>query len=89
MEAGESCFGVRRVRGACYRGARGKIIVFGLLKRVGKVCTQVVPDVSRRMLMQAIEGGDSRDSIMHIDGFVSCDGLVDRGYRHHYRMSRS
>lgn len=38
--------------------------------------------------MQAIEGGDSRDSIMYIDGSVSCDGLVDRGYKHHCRVSR-
>ena len=38
--------------------------------------------------MQVIEGKVSRDSTMYTDGFASCDGLVDWGYKHHYRVSR-
>lgn len=88
VEADESYFGARRVRGVRGRGARGKTIVFGLLKRGGKVYTQIVPDVTRRTLMQVIDGKVSRDSIMCTDGFASCDGLVDWGCKHHYRVSR-
>ena len=87
VEADESYFGARRVRGVRGRGARGKTIVFGLLKRGGKVYTQIVPDVTRRTLMQVIEGKVSKDSTMYTDGFASYDGLVDWGYKHHYRVS--
>ncbi len=82
-KADESRFGARRVRG----GGASKTIVFRLLKRGGKVCTQIVPDVTRRTSMQAIEGKVSKDSTMYTDGFASYDGLVDWGYKHHYRVS--
>lgn len=42
VEMDESYFGARRVRGIRGRGAKGKQIVFGLIKRQGKVYTQVV-----------------------------------------------
>lgn len=87
VEADESYFGARRVRGVRGRGARGKTIAFGLPKRGGKVYTQIAPDVTRRTLMQAIEGKVSKDSTMYTDGFASYDGLVDWGYKHHYRVS--
>ena len=87
VEADESHFGARRVRGVRGRGARDKTIVFGLLKRGGKVYTRIVPDVTRRTLMRVIEGKVSKDSIMHTDGFASYDGLVDWGCKHHYRVS--
>ena len=85
VEADESCFGARGVRG---RGARGKAIVFGLLGRGGKVYTRIVPDVTRRTSMRVIEGKVSKDSIMCTDGFAPCDGLVDWGCKHHYGVSR-
>lgn len=87
VEADESYFGPRRVRGRRGRGAGRKTVVFGLLKRGGKVYAQVVPDVSRRTLMQVIEGKVDKSSTMYTDGFSSYDGLVDWGYRHHYRVS--
>ncbi len=77
VEADESHFGARRARGVRGRGARGEAIVFGLPKRGGKVCTRIVPDVTRRTLKQVIEGEASKDSIMCTDGFASYDGLVD------------
>ena len=89
VEADESYFGARRVRGRRGRGARGKTIVFGLLKRRGKVYTQIVPDVSRRTLMQVINDKVDKDSIMYTDGFSSYDGLVDWGYRRHYHVNHS
>ena len=39
-----------------YFGARGKIIVFGLLKRQGKVYTEIVPDCSAALLQKVIRG---------------------------------
>ena len=47
VEVDESYFGAHRVRGKRGRGAYGKTIVFGLLKRQGKVYTEIVPDCSK------------------------------------------
>ena len=47
IEVDESYFGAKRIRG---RGARGKTIVFGLLKREGKVYTKIVHDVTKTTL---------------------------------------
>jgi len=49
IEVDESYFGARRARGKRGRGAYGKTIVFGLLKREGKVYTEIVPDVKSAM----------------------------------------
>ncbi len=87
LEADESYFGPRRVRGHRGRGAGRKTIVFGLLKRGGRVYTQIVPDVSRKTLMQVTDGKVAKDAIMYTDGFKSYDGLVDWGYRHYYRVN--
>ena len=46
IEVDESFFGARRVKGKRGRGASGKTIVFGLLKRNGKVYTKIVPNCS-------------------------------------------
>ena len=86
VEADESYFGASRVRGVRGRGARGEAVVFGLLKRGGKVYARIVPDVARRTLMQAVEGEVPKDSIMCTDGFASCDGLVDWGCKRHHRV---
>ena len=87
VEADEGYVGARRVRGVRERAARGKMIVFGLLKRCGKVYTRIVPGVTRKTLMRVIEGKVFRDTIMHTDGFSSYNGLVDWGCRHHDRVS--
>lgn len=47
VEVDESYFGPRRVRGKRGRGAAGKTIVFGVLKRNGVVYTEIVPDVKK------------------------------------------
>jgi hypothetical protein len=56
IEVDESYFGASRVRGKRGRGARGKTIVFGLLKREGKVYTEIVPDVTKDTLQGIIRG---------------------------------
>ena len=86
VEVDESYFGARRQRGLRGRGAKGKVIVFGLYKRNGKVYTQVVSNVSRAALQGIIKGKVALESVIHSDGFRSYNGLVDLGYRKHYRV---
>jgi transposase len=86
VEIDESYFGPRRVRGIRGRGAGKKIIVFGLLKRGGKVYTQIVPNVTRDTLKQIVQAKVEPDSTIYSDGWKSYDGLVDWGYKKHYRV---
>ena len=85
-EVDESYFGPRRQRGIRGRGARGKTPVFGMLQRKGRVYTQIVPNCSRRVLQGTITGKVSKDSTIHSDCFAGYDGLVDLGYKKHYRI---
>ena len=87
VEIDESYFGPRRVRGVRGRGAGKKVIVFGLLKRQGKVYTQIVPNVSRETLRQIVQMKVEPDSTIYSDGWRSYDGLVDWGYKRHYRVN--
>ena len=86
VEVDESYFGPRRVRGKRGRGAGGKTIVFGVLKRNGYVYTEIVPDASKKQLQQVIKGKVSIDNIIHSDGWRGYDGLVDVGYEKHFRI---
>ena len=54
VEIDESYFGARRVRGVRCREAGGKTVVFGLIKRRGKVYTQVVKNCSVKELVPII-----------------------------------
>ena len=87
VEVDESYFGQRRVRGKRGRGAGGKTIVFGVLKRDGKVYTHIVPNVTRTILHRIIRTKVRSVSIVHSDGWGGYDGLVDLGYRKHYRVN--
>jgi transposase len=86
VEMDESYFGARRVRGIRGRGARGKTIVFGLIKRKGKVYTQIVNNCSARELIPIIKQKVPLNSIVYTDQFKSYDGLVNFGYKRHYRI---
>jgi len=86
IEVDESYFGARRVKGKRGRGAYGKTIVFGLLKREGKVYTEIVPDVKAATLQALIRGRVDVDSVIHSDGWRGYDGLVDIGYDKHFRV---
>src|SRR5882672_11955358 len=87
LEADESYFGPRRVRGKRGRGARGKTIVFGLLKRGNQVYTEIVLDASKATLQAIIRGKASPESILHTDGWRGYDGLVDMGFDKHFRVN--
>jgi transposase len=86
IEMDESFFGARRVRGVRGRGARGKHIVFGLIKRKGKVYTQVVRNCSASTLLPIIQAKVDSSSEIFTDGFRAYDGLVDAGYKKHHRV---
>jgi len=88
VEVDESYFGARRVRGKRGRGARGKVPVVGLLKRHGKVYTQVISNCSKEELMPILRGKILSKSTVYTDGWKSYDGLVLNGYKH-YRIHHS
>lgn len=87
VEVDESYFGAQRVRGKRGRGAYGKTIVFGLLKRQGKVYTEIVPDCSKQTLQGIIRGHVDPSSVIHSDGWRGYEGLVDIGYDKHFRVN--
>jgi transposase len=89
IELDESYFGAKRVKGKRGRGAKGKTIVFGMLKREGNVYTQIISNCSISELLPVIEAKASKDSTLYTDGFKSYDGLVDYGYKAHYRVKHS
>ena len=63
VEADENYFGGGR-KGKRGRGAAGKIVVFGLLKRSSKVYTAIIPDARTETLMPIIEEQIEPDSIV-------------------------
>jgi transposase len=87
VEVDESYFGPKRVRGKPGRGASGKTIVFGILKRAGHVYTQIIPNCRQKTLRKAILHKISLESVIHSDGWSGYDGLVDMGYQKHLRVN--
>jgi transposase-like protein len=87
VEADESYFGGHR-KGKRGRGAAGKVAVFGLLKRRGKVYTRPVPNVTRDTLRTVIRQKVPRGATIYSDQFSGYDGLITQGYRH-YRINHT
>jgi len=83
VEVDESYFGPRRIRGKRGRGAAKKIPVFGILKRDGKVFTEIVKNCSKAELMPIIKGQVLEGSTVNSDGWKSYDGLILNGFKHH------
>ena len=86
VELDESYFGAKRIRGKRGRGAGGKTIVFGVLKRGDKVYTEIVPDASKATLQKVIRGHISVESVINTDGWRGYHGLVDMGFAKHFRV---
>jgi len=86
VELYESYFGTRRVRGIRGRGAKGKIPVFGMLKRGERVYTQIVKSCSISELMPIIKSKTNTDTVLYSDGFKTYDGLVNYWYKKHFRV---
>ena len=70
IELDESYFGGVR-KGKRGRGAAGKVAVFGILKRGGKVYTVVVTDTKSSTLMPVITRKIAPDSIVYTDSYGS------------------
>jgi transposase len=81
IELDESYFGGRR-KGNRGRGAAGKVPVFGILERNGKVQVTVVPNVTAETLIGLTVKTVRRGSIVYTDKFGSYNSLMFCGYRH-------
>lgn len=87
IEVDESYFGGRR-KGKRGRGAAGKVPVFGLLKRGGKVYTKIIPDAKAATLMPIIQERIMPDSVVFSDSLASYNVLDVSGFSH-YRINHS
>ncbi|GAA5497580.1 IS1595 family transposase ISDae1 [Rubritalea halochordaticola] len=87
VEADESYFGGVR-KGKRGRGSAGKVAVFGLLKRGGKVYTVIIPDAKTTTLLPIIEEKVEPDSIVYTDAFGAYNAL-DVSDFHHMRINHS
>ena len=77
----ESYFGGSR-KGKRGRGAAGKVAVFGLLKRGGKVYTQVILDAKTETLMPIIRQKIKPDSIVYTDYWRAYNALDVSEFKH-------
>jgi len=87
IEVDESYFGGTR-KGKRGRGAAGKVPVFGILKRGGKVYTQVIPDAKSKTLMPIIQERVQPDSIVYTDCWRGYN-VLDVSEFKHYRINHS
>lgn len=81
IEVDESYFGGKR-KGKRGRGAAGKVPVFGLLKRGGKVYTKVITDASSKTLMPIIRDKVIPDSIVYSDCWRGYNVLDTSEFKH-------
>ena len=81
IEVDEGYFGRTR-KGKRGRGAAGKVPVFGLLKRNGRVYVAIIPNASSATLFPIIRDKIKPDSIVYTDSFRSYDALDVSEFRH-------
>ena len=85
VEIDESYFGGHR-KGKRGRGAAGKVAVFGILTRGGRVYTMVAPDLRRETLLPIIREKVVPDSVVFTDSFGVYD-VLDVSEFHHHRIN--
>jgi len=85
IEVDESYFGGVR-KGKRGRGAAGKVPVFGLLKRDGRVYTTMIPDTRSQTLVGIIRERIQPDSLVYTDSYRSYD-ILDVSEFHHQRIN--
>ena len=81
IEVDESYFGGVR-KGKRGRGSAGKVPVFGLLKRGGKVYTKVIPNAKSETLLPIIEKKVIPDSIVYSDSWKGYHALDVSEFKH-------
>ena len=82
IEVDESYFGGHR-KGKRGRGAAGKVPVFGILKRGGRVYTKVIPNAKASTLLPIMQRRIVPDSIVYSDCLPSYNVLDVSDFRHH------
>ena len=82
FEVDESYFGGIR-KGKRGRGAAGKVLVFGILKRGGKVHALPVANAKGPTLLTALKTKVLADSVIYTDSLPSYNILDIAGFRHH------
>ena len=87
VEVDESYFGGAR-KGKRGRGAAGKVPVFGLLKRGGRVHAVMIQDAKSLTLMGIMRERIRPDSIVYSDSFRAYD-VLDVSEFHHLRINHS
>ena len=87
IEVDESYCGGHR-KGKRGRGAGGKVPVFGILQRGGRVYTQVIPNAKRKTLLPIMEEKILPDSIVYSDALPSYNALDVSAFRH-FRINHS
>ena len=87
VELDESYFGGAR-KGKHGRGATGKVAVFGILKRGGKVYTKVAINTKSETLMPLIARKTAPDSVVYTDRYRSYNAL-DVSDFYHERINHS
>jgi transposase len=87
IELDKSYFGGHR-KGKRGRGAAGKVIVLGILKRDDRVFTKVVTDTKVHTLMPIILNKIVPDSVVYTDSYRSYNALDVSGF-HHHRINHS
>jgi len=85
-EAEKSYFG-GGCKGKRGRGAAGKVPVFGLLKRGGRVYTLPIPSAKAKTLLPVLESGMVPDSAVYTDSFAGYNVMVVSSF-HHRRIDR-
>lgn len=81
FECDESYFGGVR-KGKRGRGAAGKVCVFGILKRGGRVYALPVADASANTLLTALRTKVLADSVVYTDSLASYNILDVSGFKH-------
>ncbi len=82
-----ACGGGKR-KGKRGRGSAGKVPVFGILKRDGKVYTKIIPDALSATLMPIITRKITLDSIVYTDCWRGYNALDVAEFKH-YRINHS
>ena len=88
IELDESYFGGKKKGDKRGRGVSNKVPVFGILKRKGKVKTQIIKNASITVLKPIIRDLVEKESTIYTDKWKSYNGLVLDGYKH-YRINHS
>ncbi|MGE0667678.1 MAG: IS1595 family transposase [Sphingomonadales bacterium] len=82
VEADEAYVGGKRSGGKRGRGAEGKTIVLGMKERGGRMVAEVIPNVQKVTLQEAVTRNVEPGSVVSTDELMSYGLLTGDGYTH-------